>query len=305
MDRIAVVNTTEIISQGLSSFTLFFDKLSIPDFPYVSQSLEMVEEELNLKEQGIMPETERYLGLGYYLSEAEDAAVIRGSSLNTKQVIDNLYFLLEKGLLFGVKDISEDVSWHKRLLINSIDWNASRIETALKLNMGHDVSLQIIKSSDQSIQATEVPNTFDRYGVANLVFKSLPVPSDNLPLNEVISFKEDKDVKADLARFRGWVTKMTKEHSNLADVEDEFLDAYHSYKKSIQRLDKKFSTTGWGIVMNVATEVIDNLSQLKFGTAIKSLFDFKSAHLEYDEKLDSLKGNELAFIRRLENSFPK
>ncbi len=309
MDRIVVANTPAIIRHGFAPYLLFFDKLSIPDIKYIDFALEATKLEFDLNNKAIPSERgEQYLGLGYYLTEFSND-LPRNSSIFgiVENFLDTIQDLRQKNLI-----IDPFLESNTRFSLNPAGgaWSeyiqlmdVERIKSALSLNTVDKFEVTLHKFTNTGIQFADIPNDFSKYDVIELILKSLPIPSKQISIDEILSFKDDNDVKTDLARFRMWIAKMVNVHDNLAEIEDEYIALYHSYKKSLDRLCKQHSNTGIGVVMGVTANIIDNLSQLKLGSAVKSLFDYRTARLKYDETVANLKGNELEYIRKLESLF--
>lgn len=315
MERYAVISIPDALQIGLAAPLLFFDKVIIPDSDYVNRALYEIEHPQvftsSWDPEGDKTIAEVRLGLGYHLWPTEQP--VGDWTLRPKALLLDLEFLVQQGVVTPVSKLSVAPSdLGNRLLANSFrNYHFSsllgeqRIQIALQMAKRELVDVSTVRHRPDETALASVPTTLDKTHVVRFILRQVPVPPRDIPMQEILQFRNDSEAQAELSRLRAWITRATKDCESLAHFEDEYRALYEDYKRSLSRLSRTFHTSALGIIATVAAEIVDNLAQLKLGSAVKALFDWQSTVIELEEKTENVPGRELAYLKRIEEAFAK
>lgn len=314
--RVAVIDAPSIILRGWAPLITLFDEIAIPDLEYIEQAAYEIEHpEVYHGVTGTIEERKREAfhticevatGLNYYLrygardAEIYDHAISPFYSPFLEQVE-----LLEKQS--KIKRISLEENSHcmggsYALLPGSEEYSNMRVKTAITAQLQH-YDTCLFKTGSSHDLMTEVAIDNKDLLLVKTVLKNFPTPSAKVPLDEVLAFQNDSDVKVQLSRLRIWIKDAVSNSDNLKEFEDQFIVALHELERATKRLERNFNRTAVGIVGTVTADFADNVTQFKWGSAIKGLLSWQKYALEKENAYENLESNPLAFFRSLEKYF--
>jgi len=298
----------DLLQMGVAPALLFFDKLVVPDARYVRAALREIDQPEILRStwdpSGEKTVAEVRLGVGYHLWP--DGRPDEDWTRAPRALLRDLEYLASENCLATV-DEPAGASLGRRGSFGAADRLArlddERIQVALQTRLLDLVDVCLVRHRPDHVALASVPKELDRTNVLRLLLKNLPVPLRSVPVSEVLAFKRDRSVAADLTEFRVWMNKALAQHKSLASLEDEYRALYDRYARSIKRLCTEYRSSTLGLLGTVAADVVDNLTQLKAGSAIKALLDWRSTALRVEEKRETAAGREVAYMRRIEEAF--
>lgn len=309
MEKYAICSFPDLLQFGLGSIFLFYDRLVVPDQRYVKKALyeidhpEFFGEHNSWDPTGEKTISEVLLGLGYYLWP--NSNVYDSSSL--KKMIKDLNYIQKEGLISNIPIESNYLESYRgsfqelELLQQKLD--EDRIRTALQMIEGEYVDVSLVRYNLSNTSLTQVPPKIDKRAAMRFLLKKIPIPAKEIPIDEIISFKTDQAVKNDLNLLRSWIVDITNQDINVLEFEDKFLASYQSYIKSLKHLSAKSDTSTIGLISTIGATVVDNLTQLKLGSAVKAVLDWQSTLIEIEEKFNKLPGRELTYLKKVEDAF--
>ena len=140
--------------------------------------------------------------------------------------------------------------------------------------------------------------------VYNLLLPHFSIPIQ-IPFEELISFKQEPEIKPYLIVLRNWSNEITKSNITVLELQEklEYLTSeYHSFMR-IQKL--KHSTSAIEIIFTAAAETIESLLKLKIGNAAKAMFNVRKSKIQLLEAELNAPGREIAFIIKSNERFGK
>ena len=133
--------------------------------------------------------------------------------------------------------------------------------------------------------------------VLQIVLKKFPDPRADLPLEDIVAFRRDPETQYKFAKLWHWMQKVAIGNTNTKEIEEELDWLLTDYQFHIQQTSKKVRTDRLKAWLTVPADALENLVHLKFGKAVASLLDLKSASIAaHDEELKA-PGNEIAYLK--------
>jgi len=301
MNSIIVVGSPDILKNGFSPYLLFFDKISVPDIYYLMAKLEFDSLFRSMLKNPPKEESSAGKYLNFHYSDIP-------TNTDAVPIAENLLYQLDK---LHQNDLL-DISYLKRrershlldspgILVGAMkeynELDEYRIKAALQLEKSSDVFLG--RGQTKSIQYLDVPSGISHFDAIQVTLKSISMPRKDIPLDELLSFKEDSSVKHSLLGFRSWIYAAARSSENRSELHARFTDEYNSYKRELKRLGEQERNFELSIVASLVRDILD----LNLGSAIETLFSYRTRKVELDSKADALPGRRLDYINKLESVF--
>lgn len=162
--------------------------------------------------------------------------------------------------------------------------------TRLLLSEKFDISV-----INNSLKPMENSNWRKSY-LLGIAMNKLPVLQYDFNLDRLIDFKNDPDTKLKFFALRNWINDISKNEYSKHELSDKFEYLWYQYLNHIENYKLKYSLEGGEFLMTISEELLNNLSSLRFGSAIKTLLNFrKRKTLLHQEELEA-PGKEIAYI---------
>jgi len=139
--------------------------------------------------------------------------------------------------------------------------------------------------------------------VINAVFKSLPMPSVNTPLIEVLDFKKDSEANGHILALNNWIIDASTKNLTALELEQKIEYLISEYERFIRINKLKFEASRFEIVITSIAEVAENLARLKFSKVANNIFQLFKNDLRLLEAEMNAPGKELAYISSARNKF--
>ena len=131
-----------------------------------------------------------------------------------------------------------------------------------------------------------------------LIVSKFPVPPEDIPWQDFLQFRDDAEHKALRVRFRLWLQERAKSVGNPALIIEELEAILEDYRKYMRIQHMKF---GEGVVSTLLASTKDALEEfgnLRFGSAVRSILDFRHKHLARSEAELLAPGREISYMVR-------
>jgi hypothetical protein len=143
--------------------------------------------------------------------------------------------------------------------------------------------------------------------VLEVVLKSMPIPDNQTPWQDIIEFRSDPESQKRLRRLRVWTRKFAKATTatSLAEMKQEIevlLDDYEEHMK-LHRMKVNKGTTQ--TLVTVAGKVAEDFVKLKWGELAKLSFILRERRISLLEAELKAPKRELAFISMARSRFSK
>lgn len=132
--------------------------------------------------------------------------------------------------------------------------------------------------------------------VINLVLKEFPIIDSDVPIEQVIEFKEERELKLRYFELRDFITNLARENLSHSEIKDKLEYLLHEYEEGLKQAKLKYTTSTLETICIAGAEFIENLAKLKFSSAVKNLFELNMQNFELLEAEKNLKGREVSFI---------
>ena len=202
----------DLLQTGLVPALLFFDRLVVPDRDYVESAFhDMDAPDLfgaDDDPEGDRTTAEVRLWLGYHLWPGARPA--EDWQAEPRRLLNDLEYLQDQGLVDHVSLDSVDASPRLGSFgalddLHRLDQDRIRIAVQMKRNERVDVCL--VRHRPDRTALTSVPEGVERESAFQFLLKQMPLPADSVPLQDLVAFRNDENVAADLREFRVWMTR--------------------------------------------------------------------------------------------------
>ena len=184
-----------------------------------------------------------------------------------------------------------------RTFRNSFDYLAR----SLAVEMSRDVSTSplAIMSGDISDLASE---ELTRVDVLNIALAAIPLPAADSPLESVLEFRGNPDVRADYLALHRWASTAAASTDKPGAVfaEVEYLAEQYRRHMRVHRIEQ--SESAFETIVTSAAEVLEDLVKFKWGHAAKSLFALKKRKVALLKAETVAPGREVAYLVKATSS---
>jgi len=132
---------------------------------------------------------------------------------------------------------------------------------------------------------------------------ALPEPREDTPWEDILSFREDPAAQAALARLRSWMDSVAKVCASPAAVEDELTALLADYEAHMKLHHIRTERGMLEAILTTTAEVAQAIVTMKWGAAVKALFDVSRAEISLMEAEKDAPGREVAYIARAREGF--
>ena len=137
----------------------------------------------------------------------------------------------------------------------------------------------------------------------NIILSVLPLPDGLTPWESILDFREDDDFRKCRWGLRAWMSDVARGQLSAIEIKEriEWLSYQHEKLMKIHKIK-----AGVGVLETIVTstaEVIENLLQIRFEKAARSLFSFKRARLSLMEAEIASPGKEVAYIFKVREQY--
>jgi hypothetical protein len=135
-----------------------------------------------------------------------------------------------------------------------------------------------------------------RQEVLSVVLKQLPMPTESLPLEDIVFFKKDSDTKYKFAKFWKWVRKTASEDYNKHELEEEIDWLITDYNHHLKKLTEKINNERVEVLITTTVELLEDLVKLRWSKGVKAFFELRKQQVSASDEELKLPGSELAYV---------
>lgn len=265
-----------------------------------------------LHNQSVMPITSAFKLHAQYKRKVEEA--------NKK--IDEL---LENGLIemFEPKNFDkyddeiEDIGFETVGVINTYTETISKLDTSkpdtvdVILDIDAEVTdyntrLWALRYSDAECTPLLMTNLMskskseqNRQDTLSVILNNIPTISSDISISQLREFKADQDAKDKFLALRNFMITLSKESLTEFEMHERVEYLLNEYKQQLKLHKAKLEHSTLETILITTAEVLENIAQLKFSTALKAMLDVDKKHIELLEAERNFVGREVAYIHKI------
>ena len=132
--------------------------------------------------------------------------------------------------------------------------------------------------------------------VAQIVLKSIPIPEEQTPWEDILEFREDIEARGHFYRLKSWMNSLVSAGHSPHEVEDELRELLFEYENFMKIHRMKFNLGLLETIVTTSAEVAEGLVKFKWSKAAKSLFSLKHRHIDLLDAERQAPGRQVAYI---------
>jgi len=129
-----------------------------------------------------------------------------------------------------------------------------------------------------------------------VVLNKLPVLSSEIPIKEIISFKNEEKSQLQFFKLIHWINTLQKSNTSQAEFDDHLNYLIAEYENNLRLHKLKYSYSSLHTFIGVTAEILENVVQFKFKNAVDAVFNIQKNELSMLSEEKDLKGSETAYI---------
>jgi len=149
----------------------------------------------------------------------------------------------------------------------------------------------------------------DRIATKDLLYEiiidGIPIPEDNVPWQDILTFRAEQTSKEQLRELRLWISETTKGELTYVDAADKIEDLKEKYKSTLRGSGMRFTLSVVRTLVVGTAELAENLIKLKLKPLFDAPFRVLDARTELLDMERKAPGRELRYLVHVENSFPR
>ncbi len=132
--------------------------------------------------------------------------------------------------------------------------------------------------------------------VLEVVMNALPVPGEDTPLEAVLDFVADPEVRSEVEALRLWMRRMANDPTGGQQVELELETMLHEFRQHLRVHRLKAQESTLRTVLSIPLGVAEELVHLRPQKAVDALFAVRERRAMRLESRLTAPGHEVAFI---------
>lgn len=217
------------------------------------------------------------------------------------KLIDNLSVNVNAYWINDSVNDQQELQKEKRLKGTMISAMANRFLGSFLREVNYDEELIPIISSNSIKDEDNAKKT----EIVKIVIKQIPTPHSLVPLDEVISFKNDSD---NIRRYKGlmtWINKMSNSDLSINEIEKELEYLTLDFKSRMQHAYKKHDINTLEAILKLPLEIVENLIKIKWSKIPGTIIDIKREKIELNEFEINDAHREIAYLIHAQKNFGK
>ncbi len=139
--------------------------------------------------------------------------------------------------------------------------------------------------------------------VAQVSINAMPQPSDNVPLDQILRFKQDPDTKRKFSAFRRWIRSAAEGTAQPSHLADELQSLTQDYEQHMRVHELKINRGVLEIILTTAADLLEDTVKLRFGKLARLPFSLSHRKIALMEAELNAPGRELAYIIEARKEF--
>lgn len=157
----------------------------------------------------------------------------------------------------------------------------------------------IISSPIPSLEDPKAKKT----DVLQIVLRALPIPSEMIPWEAIIDFRNDPNTAFHLLALKNWMAETAKAQLSPLEIEEKVEYLINKYQQHLKLHKMKTKAGTMETVVVASAEFLEDMVKFRWGKIAKSLFSFKHRRVALMEGELTAPGNEVAYIVKARQGF--
>lgn len=177
----------------------------------------------------------------------------------------------------------------------------------IKLRHNGINAFPILESRREIRDAFPSGTASDTLPVLEVILRSMPIPDDQTPWEDIIDFRNDRESMKRLRALRVWVRKFAKATpaTSLAEMKDEIEVLLDDYEEHMKLHRMKVNKGAAETLVTVGGKVAEDLVKLKWGELAKLPFILRERKISLLEAEANAPNRELAFVSIARSRFSR
>jgi len=137
----------------------------------------------------------------------------------------------------------------------------------------------------------------------SIVLEKIPVPSENVSLEDILQFKHQDNMLLYRDRLDRWIKGFLKEDVSIIDFKNELEYFLKEYEMHLKNSEIQYTSTSMELVLDVSASILENILKLNLGNLVRIPFKAKRAKAKYNIDKNRAPGREVAFVWEANRKF--
>lgn len=140
--------------------------------------------------------------------------------------------------------------------------------------------------------------------VVEITLSTLPVPSQDTPLESIMEFRDDEEALGTLAALHRWMRKTAVEVKSHQELKDEIEELLYMHARHLQTHRMKYKNARLKTLVTAPLEILESIIKLRLSGLAAKPFEMREARINLLQAELTGPGGEVAFIERAAREFP-
>lgn len=140
------------------------------------------------------------------------------------------------------------------------------------------------------------PELRQGHSALSVVFKRFPVPSESLPLEDILAYKRDPSTQYKFDRFWQWVRKMSDAGHASHLLEEELDSLTADYSAHLKQLTAEVGHQRLETMLSIAGDVLEDVVKLRWGNLTRRFLQLRKIQILASGAEMKLPGSEIAYV---------
>jgi hypothetical protein len=169
--------------------------------------------------------------------------------------------------------------------------NATVRSVSIELRELYQIEAHPLLSNDSLSPTTA---QIEKTGVIQIVLRTLPIPHDLTPWEQIIEYRSDTDSQHKWLDLRNWMGEVARGELTPVEVEDKLEHLISQYQRHMKLHKMKANQGVIQTILVSSAELAENLIKFKWGQIAKNLFSIKQRNIALMEGELTSPGSEVA-----------
>lgn len=139
--------------------------------------------------------------------------------------------------------------------------------------------------------------------VLEIVLKSLPVPDESTPWEQIFEYRNDPDSRHKFLDLRNWASEVAKGELTPCEIEEKIEYLVSQYQRHMNLHKMKTNQSTLQTIVVSTAETAENFIKINWGQIAKSLFSLNHRKIALLEGELTSVGSEVAYIVKTKETF--
>jgi hypothetical protein len=135
-----------------------------------------------------------------------------------------------------------------------------------------------------------------RADVLNIAVNAVPFPRSDTPLERILEFRSDPQIRADFLAFHRWATATATRGTRPGEILEEIEYLLAQYHRHMRVHEIEQSRGAFETVITIGAEALEDIVKFNWGDAAKLLFSFRKRRVALLKAEMGAPGRELAYL---------